>query len=360
MNTSAEPLKGPMIIDILSPQLHATAGPSNDLGWQNPHDHLPLTVEAHNTGQLGFSTQMDFQNFNPLHELECPPGFAQISTDPKKLHFIDLSHLHDQAVQHEEYSYKRQEISQGVAAKDAMKQDRENVNEMVETSDVKVLGAWSSPFAWRPRIALNLKNVDYEYLEQNYLVVKSELLLKSNPIHKKVPVMIHNDKPICESLVIVQYIDEVFTSGASILPSDAYDRAIARFWGAYIDDKWFSSLLATLKAKTEEEKKTAIEGVSTGIELLEEAFEKISKGKDFFGGDTVGYIDIALGANLPWVRVVEKLNGVELLDETKAPNLYAWSEKFCSHPAVKDLIPETDKLLEFAKTLIAKWSAAPQ
>ncbi|KAF9623865.1 hypothetical protein IFM89_005450 [Coptis chinensis] len=184
--------------------------------------------------------------------------------------------------------------------------------------------------------------------------------VKTNPVYKKIPVMIHNDKPICESLIIVQYIDEAFTSGPSILPSDPYDRSVARFWGSYIDDKWFSSLLATLKAKTEEEKKTAIEGVSTGIELLEEAFEKISKGKDFFGGDTVGYIDIALGANLAWVRVVEKLNGVELLDEIKTPNLYAWSEKFCSDPAVKDLIPETDKLLEFAKTLIAKWSASPQ
>ncbi|KAF9590109.1 hypothetical protein IFM89_030857 [Coptis chinensis] len=48
--------------------------------------------------------------------------------------------------------------------------------------------------------------------------------------------MIHNDKPICESLIIVQYIDEAFTSGPSILPSNPYDRFVARFWGAYIDD----------------------------------------------------------------------------------------------------------------------------
>ncbi|KAF9623863.1 hypothetical protein IFM89_005448 [Coptis chinensis] len=215
-------------------------------------------------------------------------------------------------------------------------------------SDVKLLSTRGSPFVIRPRIALNLKNIDYEFLEQPF-GTKSELLLKSNPVYKKIPIMIHNDKPICESLIIVQYIDEAFTSGPSILPSDPYDRSVVRFWGSYIDDKWFSSLLATLKPKTEEEKKTAIEGVSTGIELLEEAFEKISKGKDFFGGDTVGYIDIALGANLALVKVVEKLNGVELLDETKTPNLYAWSEKFCSDPAVKDLIPETDKLLELLK-----------
>lgn len=103
--------------------------------------------------------------------------------------------------------------------------------------EVKVLGAWPSPFVMRPRIALNLKGVGYEFLEEE-IGTKSELLLKSNPVYKKIPVLIHNGKPICESMIIVEYIDEVWADGkASILPSDPYDRAIARFWAVYIDDK---------------------------------------------------------------------------------------------------------------------------
>lgn len=102
--------------------------------------------------------------------------------------------------------------------------------------EVKVLGAWPSPFVMRPRIALNLKKIEYEFVEET-MRPKSELLLKSNPVHKKIPVLIHDDKPVCESLIIVEYINDTWSSSPSILPSDSYDRATARFWAAYVDDK---------------------------------------------------------------------------------------------------------------------------
>jgi len=105
--------------------------------------------------------------------------------------------------------------------------------------DLRLLGAWFSPFVLRVQIALNLKGLDYEVVEET-LNPKSELLLKSNPVHKKIPVFFHGDKVICESAIIVEYIDEVWSNNAlSILPQNAYDRANARFWVSYIDDKVF-------------------------------------------------------------------------------------------------------------------------
>lgn len=106
----------------------------------------------------------------------------------------------------------------------------------VMAEEVTLLGLWSSPFAMRVMIALREKGVEFDSIEED-LSNKSPLLLKMNPVHKQVPVLIHNGKPVCESTIIVQYIDEVWTHTSPLLPPNPYARARARFWADYIDRK---------------------------------------------------------------------------------------------------------------------------
>lgn len=104
---------------------------------------------------------------------------------------------------------------------------------MVE--EVKLFGMWASPYSRRIELALKLKGVQYEYMEED-VKNKSPSLLNYNPVHKKVPVLVHKGKPVAESLVILEYIDETWKDNP-ILPQHPYDRASARFWARFIDEK---------------------------------------------------------------------------------------------------------------------------
>ncbi|XP_074580592.1 glutathione S-transferase U17-like [Curcuma longa] len=223
-------------------------------------------------------------------------------------------------------------------------------------ADVKLIGSPLSPYVLRAVLALSLKKVEYELLPEKF-GEKSELLLKSNPIYKKIPVLIHHDRPICESAIIVGYIDEVWPESGfgAILPADSYHRALHRFWSYYVDDKWFPSLVAIGKAATEEARAEAVEQVRAGLLLLEEAFVKLSEGKAFFGGDHVAYLDVMFGCFVNWIKAAEELVSVELLDEATMPALHGWAVSFREHEAVKEVMPDSGKVLEFLKILHAMW-----
>ncbi|CAI0460133.1 unnamed protein product [Linum tenue] len=183
-------------------------------------------------------------------------------------------------------------------------------------NELVILDCWASPFCMRVKIALAEKGLDYEERAEDLFGGKSDLLLTSNPIYKKVPVFLHDGKPLCESSVIVSYIDELFDSTSAI-------------WKASGDDA------------VESAKKEFVEV----LKVLEGALGE----KEYFAGDAFGYVDILAIPITSWFLASEKFGNFKV--EAECPKLSAWIKRCMEKETVAKVIPDPEKIYEFVVNL---------
>ena len=93
---------------------------------------------------------------------------------------------------------------------------------------MKLFSYYRSSAAYRVRIALNLKGIEYEQVAVNLLKQEemSEAYTAVNP-QNMVPVLEHNGQLFFQSMAILEYLEEVFP-GPALLPEDAVTRARVR------------------------------------------------------------------------------------------------------------------------------------
>ncbi|KAI3884691.1 hypothetical protein MKX03_016139 [Papaver bracteatum] len=192
--------------------------------------------------------------------------------------------------------------------------------------EVVLLSFWPSMFGNRVKIALALKGIEYEFKEEN-LRDKSPLLLEMNPINKKIPVLVHNGKPICESLLIVEYIDEVWNQKSPLLPTDPHQKSQAKF--------------CTNGEEQENAKKNLIEI----LKVLEGELGE----KPYFGGDQFGFVDVALIPFYSWFYAYETFGNFSI--EEECPKIVAWANKCMEIESVAQSLPDPKKVYEFVSVI---------
>ncbi|OAY52943.1 probable glutathione S-transferase [Manihot esculenta] len=206
--------------------------------------------------------------------------------------------------------------------------------------EVILLETQFSPFAARVRIALAEKGIQYEAREED-VTNKSSLLLQMNPVNKQIPVLIHNGRPICESMIIVQYIDEVWNHKSLFFPSDPYQRAHARFWADYVDKKIYPigrMLWSSVGEAKEASKKDLIEC----FKILEGELGE----KPYFGGDGFGFIDVALIPFYSLFYTFEILGNFSMAVE--CPKLLEWAKRCLQKESVSLSLYDEHKSYETA------------
>ena len=117
--------------------------------------------------------------------------------------------------------------------------------------------------------------------------------------------------------------------------------------------QFFPSWEPFFKSKAPEERAETFKNALPAVETLEGALEECSNGGPFFGGDSVGYVDVALGGYLGWIKAVDEVAGTCLLDGARFPRLAAWAESFAAADAVRGASPAVQDIVAFYKKMQA-------
>nr|XP_020163467.1 probable glutathione S-transferase GSTU6 [Aegilops tauschii subsp. strangulata] len=153
------------------------------------------------------------------------------------------------------------------------------------------------------------------------------------------------------ALTILGYIDKVYHGIAPfVFPTNPNQRAMPRFWAAYIANKIVAPRWKMFGRKTDKKKDEGREEIFASEETQQRALTECCRGKPFFGGDNVRYVDVILGGMVSTMQPTGELYGRVFHDATKTPLLLVWMmDHFSELDPAKMVLPDIGRLAAFAK-----------
>lgn len=100
---------------------------------------------------------------------------------------------------------------------------------------ITVIGSYVSPFVRKVLACLALKNLDYR-IDPITPFFGDEEFTRLSPL-RRVPVLLDGDVTLCDSTVIVEYLEERHPAGHALYPASAAERSRARWLEEYADTR---------------------------------------------------------------------------------------------------------------------------
>jgi len=194
----------------------------------------------------------------------------------------------------------------------------------------KLISFTLCPYVQRAMIVLNEKNIsfDIEYID---LSEPPPWFYDISPL-EKVPVLLVDDEPLFESMVICEYLDEI-TEG-SLYPTDAFARAKNRAWIEFGND----ILSTTFEFYTTEDEKRFKHLANTLTDRFEVLEEEITTGS-YFNGEEFSMVDAVYAPVFRYHNRIAKYKDYGFFED--APNIKAWGDKLLERESVIKSVPDT-------------------
>lgn len=220
-------------------------------------------------------------------------------------------------------------------------------------ANIELYSYAACPFAQRSRMVLAEKNIDFE-LHEIDVYNKPEGWEKISP-YGKVPLLRHNGGTIYESTIINEYIDEEFPQ-PPLMPDSALDRATARIWIDYCENRFLPAVHKLMRYKSDAEKLTEqIIKVREVLEYIEfEGLRKVSNGPFWFGASPT-LVDFQYLPFFERFGVYEKLAGFEWPEH--CTRLKRWLQAMSKRDSVKPTLRPLEYHLEQQRRLAERIAA---
>jgi len=96
----------------------------------------------------------------------------------------------------------------------------------------------------------------------------------------------------------------------------------------------------------DEHRRAFVKEAKENLALLEEQLQLKGK-KRFFGGDAIGFLDIAACGLAHWIGVIEEVSGATLVNHEELPAFCKWANGYVNDETVKQCLRSRDDLVAY-------------